>query len=103
PGTAPCPCSTFFRSDEISLDGDEHLGLPLTGEFDAEAGPDEEEVLLTDPQPVTEPVIITAVANAAAATTSAADDDDDLIDDEIIEIFLEEAGEVTDKIGRAHV
>ncbi len=47
-------------ADEISLDGDEHLDLPLTGEFDAEAGPDEEEVLLTDPQPVTEPVAIAA-------------------------------------------
>src|SRR5690606_15593360 len=83
----------------------------LTGEFDAEAGPDEEEVLLNDLQPVTEPVPeadVTlayvddtepvAAANAAAATTSDVDDDYDLIDDENNEIFLVETGEVTDTL-----
>src|SRR5690606_11311521 len=34
----------------------------------------------------------------AVEPAAAADDDDDLIDDEIIEIFLEEAGEVTDTL-----
>src|SRR5690606_8774611 len=84
PLTAPLPAAPAdVVAEEISLDGDEHLGLPLAGEFDAAAGPDEEEVMLT-----------AAVPEPAAA----ADDDDDLIDDEIIEIFLEEADEVTETL-----
>ncbi|UZK04567.1 Hpt domain-containing protein [Venatoribacter cucullus] len=126
PLTAPLPAAPAdVVAEEISLDGDEHLGLPLAGEFDAAAGPDEEEVMLTaavpepaampedgpedEPEAAPEAEPETAsetgsgqVSDAAPAPAvepaAAADDDDDLIDDEIIEIFLEEADEVTETL-----
>ena len=108
---------------EISLDGGENLGQAGYSEFDAEVGPDEEEVMLTaaapepaaldagfEAAPETEPeaepeselvsdaLSEPAVVPATAPVMAAADDDDDLIDDEIIEIFLEEAEEVTETL-----
>jgi len=59
---------------------------------------DEDDITLPSEEAVAEPVVEPAAAEPVAQAPAAEEDDDDLIDDEIIEIFQEEAGEVLEAL-----
>ncbi|MCB1838239.1 MAG: Hpt domain-containing protein, partial [Alcanivoracaceae bacterium] len=81
--------------DLEAFEAAEQERLRLEAEADAEAAATQQEPSpqSAEPEPAPAPVPATATSPAAPAS-----DNDDLIDDEIIEIFVEEAGEVLETL-----
>ncbi|KGD63784.1 two-component hybrid chemotactic sensor and regulator [Alcanivorax nanhaiticus] len=94
----PQHASTEIDIDDLAVDaveGIESAEAPGNEENTEDAS---DELSVSEPAPAEEPTATPTPEPVAETTAAAEDDDDDLIDDEIIEIFQEEAGEVLEAL-----